>query len=123
MRVRRWIPAVVAMALLSTVGASPTPAGPLDQRIVAVGMQYTPAELTVVQGEPLEFTNLDVASHDVVTLRNGPNGKPAFATEIIGTASTVVIEGLDQLDPGVYDFGCTLHPQMLGTLFLESAGG
>lgn len=66
---------------------------------------------------------LVVMRHDVVALRKAPDGEPAFATEVIGTGSTVVLEGLDELEPGVYDFTCTLHPEMLGTLFLEAADG
>src|SRR5688500_12207259 len=75
MRVKRLIPAVLVMALLLAAGSAPTPAGPLDQRIVGLGFQYTPAEVTVAQDQPMEFTNLDLAPHDVVALRSGPNGK------------------------------------------------
>ena len=111
---------VLAAALLA-LGSVPTHAGPLDQRIVAAAIAYHPDEITLVQGEVLEFTNLDTAPHDVVALRNGADGQPAFATPVIRAGTTVGIEGLDKIAPGVYDFTCTLHPQMLGTLYLEKA--
>ena len=113
---------VLLAAVLFGLGSVPTSAAPLDQRIVAVAISYHPGEVTLVQGEVLEFTNLDAAPHDVVALRKGTNGRPAFATPVIRAGETVAIEGLDKIPAGVYDFTCTLHPQMLGTLFLEKAG-
>lgn len=122
---KRWWRTAAAAALLIALAftGSPTTAGPLDHRIVAVGNAYVPDEITVVRGERLEFTNVDVAPHDVTALRNGPDGRPAFATKTIGAGQTVVIERLEKIPPGVYDFTCTLHPRMLGTLFLERASG
>ncbi|HUR49093.1 MAG TPA: plastocyanin/azurin family copper-binding protein [Acidimicrobiales bacterium] len=119
----RIISAVLATALLAAVASSPTPAGPLDQRIVAAAFQFVPAETTISRGQLLEFTNLDVAPHNLIALRLGRGGKPAFRTDTIGAGTTVVLEGLDKLPPGVYDYTCTLHPAMLGTIFLEEAGG
>ncbi len=114
---------VFAAVVLASASAGPTSAGPLDQRIAALATSYQPDEVTIVQGDVLEFTNLDSARHDVVALRKGPDGQPAFATEIIGAGQTVIIEGLEEIPAGVYDFICTLHPRMLGTLFLEKDDG
>lgn len=120
---RRFWRAVGAAAVLAAVGAPSTSAEPLDKRILAAGIRYAPAETAVVQGEVLEFTNLDVMPHDVVALDDDPSGKPLFATDPIGTGATVPIERVGQLPAGVYDFTCTLHPEMFGTLFVEGAGG
>ena len=114
----KWLVGITAVFALAAV-AVPSQAGPLDARIVAVAFEYQPAEITLRQGEPLEFTNLDVAPHDVTALDAGPDGLPVFASETVGTGVTVLVEGLDDLAPGVYDFTCTLHPSMLGTLYLE----
>lgn len=122
LRNAKWSVGVVG-ALLLLATAFPSTAGPLDQRIVAIGFSYQPAEITLAQGEPLEFTNLDVAPHDVTALDAGPDGLPLFASETIGTAATSAVDGLDDLPTGVYDFTCTLHPEMIGTLFLEAADG
>lgn len=123
MRVRGLWVASLGMAAFLFAASPAVQAGPLDERILAIGRQYTPDEVTVARGEPLEFTNLDVMRHDVVALRKGPDGKPVFATQLIGTGVTVVLKGLDKLAPGVYDYTCTLHPEMSGTVFLVSAGG
>ena len=119
---KRAIPGILAVGLL-LIGATPTPAGPLDQRIVAAAFEYLPAEVTLTQGDLLEFTNLDVAPHDVMALDDGPDGKPLFSSNTISAGNTVPVERVDKLRPGVYDFTCTLHPSMLGTLFIESSGG
>ena len=120
---RRFWMAMGVATLLAAVGAPSSTAGPLDKRILAAGIQYVPTETTVVEGQLLEFTNLDVAPHDVVALDEDGAGKPLFATDTIGTGATVPVEGVEKLRPGVYDFTCTLHSQMLGTVYIESAGG
>ena len=123
MRMKRLILGTAAIGLLLAAGSTPTAAGPLDQRIVAIGIQYVPTEVTLTEGELLEFTHLDVAPHDVVSLDNGSDGKPLFSTDVISAGTTVPIEGIEKLRPGAYDFTCTLHPQMVGTVFVEGASG
>ena len=112
---------MVALAL--AFGGTPTAAGPLDQRVVTLGNEFIPAEITIVQGETLEYTNLEPTPHNLIALRLGEDGKPVFRTDTIGAATTVVVEGLDKIEPGVYDYTCTLHPRMLGTVYLEPPSG
>lgn len=112
----------VALAIGALGAPSPTAvAGPLDERIITLGFAFVPDETTLAEGSTLEFTNLDVAPHNVIALRNGPDGKPAFRTETITAGTTVAVEGLDKLKAGVYDYTCTLHPEMLGTVYVEPA--
>jgi len=105
--------------LLFALSAVPAVAGPLDERIVTLGFQFVPGETTLVEGSKLEYTNLDVAPHNVIALRNGANGKPVFRTETISAGKTVDIQGLNKVKAGVYDYTCTLHPAMLGTIYVE----
>ena len=98
-------------------------AGPLDQRVVSAAFQFVPGETTLVKGEVLEFTNLDPAPHNLIALRNGPDGKPWFRTDTISAGRTVPVKGIEKLPPGIYDYTCTVHPRMLGTVFVEPAGG
>lgn len=109
------------LAFAVTFAAPAARPAPLDDQILSAAFTYVPAELTIPKGTPVEYTNLDVAPHNVIALRNGRDGKPAFASETIGAGTTVVVKGVDKLEPGVYDFTCTLHPEMLGTIYVEKA--
>ena len=112
-----------ALLVALVFAGTPTSAGPLDERIVTVGSKFIPDETTIAQDEPLEYTNLEPTPHNVIALRLGRDGKPVFRTATIGAGTTVIIKGLDKLEPGVYDYTCTLHPSMLGTIYLEKADG
>jgi len=110
----------VAVVLFALSGI-PAVASPLDEQIVTLGFRFVPDETTLVEGSKLEYTNLDVAPHNLIALRNGPNGKPAFRTETISAGKTVDIQGLNKVKAGVYDYTCTLHPAMLGTIYVQPA--
>ena len=114
---------LVGLLIAFALTAPPTHAEPLDQRVLTVASTFIPEEITIAKGEPLEYTNLEPTPHNLIALRLGKDGKPVFRTDTIGAATTVVVEGLDKLEPGVYDFTCTLHPRMFGTIYLEAGGG
>ena len=120
---KRYIGCMVVGLVLLTAVALPAPAEPLDQRVVAFAHRYLEDEVTLSRGDPLEFTNLDVAPHDMVSLDSGPDGLPLFSTATVSIGTTVLVEGLEEIPVGVYDFTCTLHPQMIGTIYLEEASG
>ncbi len=78
----------------------------------------------------LTFHNLDVPPHNVVALdATGPDENPwcdpyptgecpAFWSELVGAGETAEVVGVDALDPGTYEFYCTVHPWMTGTLLV-----
>lgn len=100
-------------------GPGPVRATPLQDEILTVAYQYVPGELTLVKGTKVTYTNVDVAPHNVIALRNGRDGKPLFGTDTIGAGVTVPVKGVEKLEPGVYDFTCTLHPEMIGSIYVE----
>lgn len=69
----------------------------------------TPAAV-VAQGGSIEYTNGDLAKHDVVSVDG------LFGTPLIGTGERAMVAGVDALTPGTYAFYCTLHPNMRGTI-------
>ena len=102
------------------VSAAPAAA---DERIVAVPVsQYATPNVTIDQGEPLFFRNFDATTHDVVSRGNGPDGKPLFSTPLIGPGPEVAVAGSEYLTTGSYPFFCSIHPNMVGTLTVNSAG-
>ncbi len=84
--------------------------GPLGQ---TVGFLTT--NVTLAAGTMLNFTNLDVVAHNVASKEVTEDGRRLFAAPNIGTGTTAV-EGSDKLKPGKYDFLCTVHPSMVGSL-------
>jgi plastocyanin len=71
-------------------------------------------------GGPLSFVNLDPVQHDVVSDEKGTDGKPLFASPLVGLGSAVPVDGLDKVQSGrSYMFHCSVHPGMRGTLVVR----
>jgi plastocyanin len=84
--------------------------------------RFTTTELTIDQGEKLEFHNGDTVSHDVTASVPGPDGKPLFATPIVESGKRAFVEGSQYLTEGHYAFVCSLHSGMKGTLHVTGNG-
>lgn len=79
---------------------------------------------------PLQFVNTDLQPHDVVARKTGgsgawcsrfPSGKcPAFASDVITVGGVSEVKGINKLAGGgaSYEFYCSVHPTMEGTLVL-----
>ena len=76
----------------------------------AVATTYATPVVTMQKGSSAQFTNLDVAQHDVVS-RTG-----LFRSALIGAGQTTPIDDVEALDVGTYPFFCSLHPNMTGNL-------
>lgn len=87
--------------------------GPLGQ---TTGFLTT--NVTLAAGTKLTFTNLDVVAHNVASKEVTEDGRRLFAAPNIPTGTTTV-EDSDKLKPGKYDFLCTVHPSMTGTLEVQ----
>ena len=90
---------------------------------------YATPVITAQPGGQLTFANFDLPSHDVVAYKaygsdtqpwcGGflPGKCPLFWSELAGTGQTVGVEGLENLVVGrTYEFYCSIHPGMRGTL-------
>ena len=115
----------------------PGPPGAGGGSVIAAGpgAQFagyaTPAMVVDVGGE-LTFANGDAASHDVVAVDavgpddqpwcgNAPPGKcPLFWSKLIGVGGQTPVLGTENLESGEsYEFFCTLHTNMRGTLVAQ----
>ena len=113
MRSRGTVAACTVAGLLLTA-----PAALADEEIVgATPNRYSNPNVTIDQGEPLTFRNTDFAMHDVTSETAG-----LFASETIGQNATSYVEGSQYLTTGSYNFYCSVHPQMKGTITVNSAG-
>lgn len=86
---------------------TPAGAGPV---VVMKDLAYEPTGLTVHAGESIAVENDDSAPHTFTAVDGG------FDTGIItaGNSGNLIAPG-----PGAYDFRCTLHPSMTGTLTVQ----
>ena len=85
---------------------------------------YEPASLTVKKGDAIEVVNEDSVPHTVTsgTGLEDPNAGQMFDTSIIPNQDPTELRQQDYelvtatLEPGEYDFHCTVHPFMTGKL-------
>ena len=81
---------------------------------------YDPSDLTVKKGQTILVDNVDAMPHTVtngVGASDSTSGK-IFDTSIMNAGEFKVLETAD-IDPAKYDYYCTVHPYMLGTLTVE----
>ncbi|MFY9587425.1 MAG: PQQ-binding-like beta-propeller repeat protein, partial [Actinomycetota bacterium] len=72
----------------------------------------TPVMIVNAANPKLTFLNLDLAQHDL-----DHRGEPKlFESPLIGAGQTTPVTFQGPLEPGTYDFYCTIHPNMSGQL-------
>ena len=84
--------------------------------------QYVNSSVTIDQGDTVTFSNNDTVQHDVTARDKGADGKPLFNSELTSTGETKPVKGTEYLTAGDYQFVCSIHPQMVGTLHVSSTG-
>lgn len=110
--------AVVAAPLAGTAGAvvnGTVVAGPGG--FVSPGTYYTPV-VTMTQGSEASFNNADIAPHDVTAVAKKKK-KPLFRSALVGIGQSAPVVGTDKLAAGRYEFYCTRHRWMTGTLIVQ----
>jgi cytochrome c oxidase subunit 2 len=81
---------------------------------------YAPDTLTVKKGDVITVTNDDTAPHTATsgTGPEDPNSAKLFDTSIIMAGDTAQIDTAS-LEPGDYNYHCTVHPFMKGTITVQ----
>jgi plastocyanin len=94
-----------------------------DQTITATPPnQFANTSVTIDQGDKVTFANHDTVAHDVTASKAGSDGKPLYASETTAGGASKPVNGVEYLTTGDYDFICSIHPNMKGTLHVTSAG-
>ena len=81
-----------------------------DGDLTIANFAFNPDELTVPEGGTVSIANEDSASHTFTSEDGG------FDLELGGNTTGIATL---TVGPGSYDFLCTIHPSMTGTLTVE----
>lgn len=103
-------------APVSSPPSTDTPEAPMQSRVeVAMqGFQFQPAEVTIEAGGMVVWTNQDNVPHTVISgARDNPTGLFDETVDPGGEFSFTFEE------PGTYEYHCSLHPGMDGTVVVE----
>jgi plastocyanin len=84
---------------------------------------FAPVDVLMAPGQTVDFENLEAAPHNLISRLAGPDGGPLFeAKTFVGPDVTKAVEGVQYLSAGTYDFHCSLHENMIGTLKVTGSG-
>ena len=101
------MPVALAITLL---GAAHAPAA---QTVTISGFAFSPKVMTVSAGDAVTFVNKDQEAHTVVATGG------AFASSGLDTNDKWTVR---LTKPGTYQYFCSLHPYMKGTLVVRAKG-
>jgi plastocyanin len=93
---------------LMPFGAAPAYAA--THQVSIKGMKFTPKTLEIAAGDRVTFTNHDSAKHSATGIEGG------FDTGLLGAEQSVTVH-FDAA--GTYDYLCSLHPMMKGTILVS----
>jgi plastocyanin len=122
------VAAAAAAAVALPASAQPLPDGLVN---VVAGPQasatnYLTTQVVSTAGSTVSFANLDTTTHDVtsratrtVVVKKKKKVVPLFSAPITAGGGVSAIPGTSGLKAGTYDFYCSLHPGMTGTLVVQ----
>jgi plastocyanin len=105
----------------ATGGASAGGGGPTINILQGASIQgspdYDPEDLTAKKGDEVTVVNQDTVPHTATsgTGPSDPNSAQLFDTSIINGGESAKLS-LAQVNPGQYDYHCTIHPYMTGKI-------
>lgn len=114
---RRGVALALAMAVVSGIvwlaGDSPAAQAQTSTNVSISGFQFNPARITVAPGTRVTWTNNDGVAHNATSVMRG-----VFATTNLGSGVSATIT-FSQI--GTFEYECTIHPAMRGTVTVQSA--
>jgi plastocyanin len=133
MRPLRLRTLLLALAAGGAAVALPASAEPLPDGVVNVvagpqasATNYITTQVLSTAGSTVSFANLDTTTHDVtsratrtVVVKKKKRVVPLFSAPITAGGAVSAIPATAGLKPGTYDFYCSLHPGMTGTLTVQ----
>src|SRR3954471_4296321 len=109
--------AVGAALTIMLVALAASPAMAAEQEAYTVGLDYATPVIAASPGDTLRLNNIDpLAAHNIVSDTPG-----LFASQLVTDGNSALVDGVDKLPAGTYQFHCVLHSWMHGVL--EVAAG
>ena len=102
----------VALAASAWVGAA-SAAGAAEQTVTIDNFTFNPPALTIKPGATVTWINQDDIPHTVASTTR------AFRSKALDTDDRF---SFTFATPGVYEYFCSLHPHMKGTIVVEQTG-
>jgi amicyanin len=99
--------ACIVLLLVGVVGAARAE----EAKVSIDNFTFSPQQLTVKTGTTVTWTNRDDIPHVVA-------GPPAFKSKAMDSDDTF---SFTFTTPGTYQYFCSLHPHMTGTIVVEAA--
>jgi plastocyanin len=102
------------LGLLAGVAVMAAPAGADDMAVKIDNFTFAPQRVTVKAGTTVTWTNQDDIPHTVASATK------AFKSKVLDTDDKF---SFTFTTTGVYEYFCSLHPHMTGTIVVEEAAG
>jgi plastocyanin len=102
------------LGLLAGVAVMAAPAGAEDAVVKSENFTFGPQRLTVKAGTTITWTNDDDIPHTVAS------STKAFKSKVLDSEDKF---SFTFTTAGVYEYFCSLHPHMTGTIVVEGATG
>ena len=101
---------LVAAAISFPVIAAPVP----DSKVEIDDFAFSPARITVKAGTTVAWLNADDTPHRVAS------SSKLFKSKVLDTDGSF---SFTFTTPGMYEYFCSLHPYMTGTVVVEATSG
>jgi plastocyanin len=109
---------VPACAALLTFGVAAPAHAAAPNVVLAVAERYVPADVEIAQGESLTLVNGERSPHDITAV-DLDGGWPVFKSAILyEPGQTAPVVGVETLGPGLYQFYCSVHELMRGSVYV-----
>jgi plastocyanin len=102
------------LGLLAGVAVMAAPAGAEDTAVKIENFTFAPQRVTVKAGTTITWTNDDDIPHTVASSTKAFKSKVLDSDDKFSFTFTTA---------GVYEYFCSLHPHMTGTIVVEGATG
>jgi plastocyanin len=103
-----------AVALFLAAGVVPLQAQMAPKVVAIDNFTFNPQSLTIKAGTTVTWTNKDDIPHAIATTGKSFRSKTLDTDDAYSFTFTT---------PGIYQYFCSLHPHMTGTIVVETATG